>query len=172
MIIHATRKLAARLPDVSSDALQEDSPLGSWHADRVIIDRRQCVIFCHDETRAALFVPGLRKELFADLGARSFRPLFSATLAALGCPPCQASKAELALGPIRFDTATDRSVLSSIRIVRQDLEGHIARVPNVLMLDPVAVAVDLCDRPASVRGKWIWPNQRLLELVSMISTRH
>lgn len=73
MIIHATRKLAARLPDVSPDALREDSPLGSWHADRLIIDRRQCVLFCHDETRTALFVPGLRKELFADLGARSFR---------------------------------------------------------------------------------------------------
>jgi hypothetical protein len=172
VIIHATRKLAARLPDVSPDALQEDSPLGSWHADRLIIDRRQCVFFCHDETRAALFVPGLRKELFADLGARSFRPLFSATLAAMGCPPHQVSQAELALGPIRFDTATDRSVLSSMRIVRQDLEGHLARVPNVLMLDPLAVALDLCDRPTSVRGKWIRPDRLLLELVAMISIRH
>lgn len=172
MIIHATRKLAARLPDVSPEALREDSPLGSWHADRLVIDRRQCVLFCHDETRSALFVPGLRKELFADLGARSFRPLFSATLAAMGCPPGQVAQAELALGPFRFDTATDHSVLSSMRIVRQDLEGHIARVPNVLMLDPVAVAVDLCDRPATVRGKWIRPDRRLLELVAMLSTRH
>lgn len=57
MIIHATRKLAARLPDVSPDALQEDSPLGSWHADRLVIDRRQCVLFRHDESRCALFVP-------------------------------------------------------------------------------------------------------------------
>jgi hypothetical protein len=71
MIIHATRKLAARL----------------------VIDRRQCVLFCHDATRSALFVPGLRKELFADLGARSLRPLFSATLAAMGCPPSQVAQA-------------------------------------------------------------------------------
>ena len=54
MIIHATRKLAQRLPDVSIEPLKETSPLGSWHADRLTIDRRQCVLFCHDETRAAL----------------------------------------------------------------------------------------------------------------------
>lgn len=172
MIIHATRKLAARLPDVSPDALQEDSPLGSWHADRLIIDRRQCVLFCHDETRAALFVPGLRKELFADLGARSFRRLFLATLTAMGCPPGQVTQAGLALGPTRFDMATDRSVLGSMRIVRQELEGHIARVPNVLMLDPVALALDLCDRPTAIRGKWIRPDRLLLDLVAMVSTRH
>jgi len=32
MIIHCTKKLAARLPNVSPEPLVEDSPLGSWHA--------------------------------------------------------------------------------------------------------------------------------------------
>ena len=35
----------------------------------------------------------------------------------MGCPPAQVKRAELALGPVRFDTATDRSVLGSMRIV-------------------------------------------------------
>ncbi len=173
MIIHATRKLAARLPDVSPDALQEDSPLGSWHADRLIIDRRQCVLFCHDESRAALFVAGLRKEQFQDLGGQCFRPLLTATLVAMGCPARQVAQAELALGRIRFDAATDRSVLGSMRIVvDHELHTFISRVPNVLALDPVKVALDLCDRPTTVRGKWIRPDRLLLELVAMISTRH
>lgn len=173
MIIHATRKLAARLSDISPDALQEDSPLGSWHADRLIIDRRQCVLFCHDETRCALFVAGLRKEQFEDLAGQCFKPLFPATLAALGCPPGQVTQAGLALGPVRFDTATDRSVLGSMRIVvDSELHTLISRVPNVLMLDPVAVALELCDRPTTIRGKWLWPNRRLLVLVAQVGTRH
>jgi hypothetical protein len=51
MIIHATRKLADRLSMVSKAPLDEDSPLGSWHADRLTLDRRQCVLFCHDGFR-------------------------------------------------------------------------------------------------------------------------
>ena len=173
MIIHATRKLATRLPDVSPDTLIEDSFLGSWHADRLVIDRRQCVLFCHDETRCALFVAGLRKEQFQDLGGQCFRPLFTATLAAMGCPPGQVAQAELALGPGRFDTATDRSVLGSMRIVvDHELHTLISRVPNVLMLDPVAVALELCDRPTTIHGKWIRPERRLLELVAQVGTRH
>jgi len=44
----------------------------------------------------------------------------------------------------------------------------IARVPNVLMLDPVAVALELCDRPTTIHGKWLWPKRRLLELVAQV----
>ena len=51
MIIHCTRKLAAKLPEVSAKALTENSPLGSWHAHVYVIDRRNCLLFCHDETR-------------------------------------------------------------------------------------------------------------------------
>jgi len=63
-------------------------------------------------------------------------------------------------------------VLSSMRILRQDLDGYLTRVPNILMLDPVAVALDLCDRPTTVRGKWIRPDRLLLELVAQVGTRH
>lgn len=173
MIIHATRKLATRLSDVSPAPLTEDSFLGSWHADRLIIDRRQCVLFCHDETRCALFVAGLREEQFQDLGGHCFRPLFAATLAAMGCPRGQVKQAALALGPVRCDTATDRTVLGSMRIVvDHELHTLISRVPNVLMLDPVAVALELCDRPTTIRGKWVRPDRRLLELVAQVCTRH
>lgn len=86
MIIHATRKLSQCLPDVSVEPLSETSPLESWHVDRLTIDRRQCVLFCHDESRAALFTEGLRKPQFAALGNDVFKPLFADTLAWLGCP--------------------------------------------------------------------------------------
>ncbi len=167
MIIHATRKLAERLPEVSKDSLQNDHALGIWHADRLTLDRRQCVLFCHDQTRAALFIAGLRKPQFAVLGGDIFRQLFGDTLLALGCPNSQVRRALMALGPCRFDTATDRSVLNSMRVVRQELEAYLCNFPNVLMMDPVDASCRLTKRPASIRGgKFIWPQDLLLELVS------
>jgi hypothetical protein len=51
IIIHCSKKLAAKLPDVSPTSLEEASPLGSWHARLFTLDRRQCEMFCHDESR-------------------------------------------------------------------------------------------------------------------------
>jgi|GEM_PF-794029 len=166
MIIHATRKLAQRLPEVSTDPLPDDSPLGSWHADRFTLDHRQCALFCHDKSRAALFVAGLRRPQFVDLGGSVFRQIFTDTLVALGCPNPQVRRAVMALGPCRFDTATDRSVLGSMRIVRLDLEAMLWDFPNVMMADPVAVSCRLTRRPAGIHGKTVWPQDRLRELVA------
>jgi len=121
-------------------------------------------MFCHDATRFVLFLPGLRKEQFAELG-RWFRELYTATLAAFGCTDAQIRKAELALGLVRFDTATDRSVQSSMRIVRQDLDARVVEVPNVLALHPIQVSHELSHRPTWIHGESLWPDERMLELV-------
>ena len=168
MIIHCSQKLATKLADVSPTRLEETSSLGSWHAHLFTLDRRQCVMFMHDATRYALFLPGLRKDQFAVLGGEWFRPLYLATLAALGCPDAKIKRAELAIGPIRFDTATDRSVQGSLRVAKQDLEALVYGVPNVMDLDPIAVSCRLSDRPATVYGKCLWPQKAMLEAVARI----
>ncbi len=124
------------------------------------------MLFCHDETRAALFIVGLRKLQFAILGGEIFRQLFADTLAALACQQAQIRRALLSLGPCGFDMATDRSVLGSIRVARQDLEAYLWNFPNVLMMDPVEASRRVTRRPVSVRGKRFWPQDRLLELVA------
>lgn len=168
MILHCSHKLAAKLHVVSPAPLAETSPLGSWHSHLFSMDRRQCVMFCHDATRYVLFLPGLRKENFAELDSKCFRPLYLATLAALGCSLAQLRKVELALGPMRFDTATDRSVQASLRMAKQDLEAWLYRVPNVMDLDPLAMSCHLNDRPATVYGKCVWPEKAMLEAVALI----
>ncbi len=168
MILHCTRKLADRLPDVSAAPLDETSPLGSWHGHLFTMDRRQCVMFVHDATRFALFMPGLRKPQFAELGSRWFRLLYTATLATSGCPDTQIRKAELALGLVRFDTATDRSVQGSLRVARQDLDAWLYDVPNVMELDPLAVSCRLNQRPATVHGKWLWPDRAMRGAVAAL----
>ena len=167
MIIHCSKKLAAKLPEVSVTPLTKTSPLGSWHAHLFVMDRRQCVLFCHDLTRYALFLPGLRKAQFAALD-NEFRQLYFATLAEFGCTETQIKKVDLALGPVRYDTATDRSVQGSIRIVKFDLEAHVFEAGDVMRIDPLAMSCRLSDRPATVYGKFVWPNKEMLTLIERL----
>lgn len=102
------------------------------------------------------------------LGERLFRPLYLGTLVLFGCPDAQIKKVELALGPIRFDTATDRSVQGSLRVAKQDLEAWLYDVPNVMDLNPLAVSCRLSDRPATVYGKVLWPQKAMLEAVGRL----
>lgn len=168
MILHCSKKLAAKLADVSPVTLDETSPLGSWHGHLLTFDRRQCVMLCHDATRYVLFLPGLRKEHFADFEAGCFRPLYLATLAALECTVAWIKKAELALGPLRFDMATDRSVLGSLNIAAWDAEVWLQREANVMGIDPVAFSCKLNARPVTVRGKTIWPAEAMREMLSRL----
>lgn len=167
MIIHCSQKLASRLDNVSRDPLEETSPLGSWHGHLATFDRRQCLFLCHDETRFVLFLPGMRKEHFSELGNKWFRELFTATLAAFHCPDVQIRKAELALGPVRFDTATDRSVQGTLRVSILDLEIWMHGT-NVMEFDPIATSCRLCHRPVTIRGKWLWPEKAMLEKVAAL----
>ncbi len=168
MIVHCSRKLADKLPEVSSTPLAEDSPLGSWHGHLFTVDRRHCILFCHDRTRYSLFMAGLRKPQFAELG-KWFRLLFTASLAVAGCPDSQIRKIEMLLGPVRHDTATDRSVLGTINIARKDLDALVWRVPNVLELDPLEVAAYLNGRPVTVRSKFLWPVKEMQAWVGEIA---
>ncbi|MBI3916755.1 MAG: hypothetical protein HY322_07080 [Betaproteobacteria bacterium] len=61
-----------------------------------------------------------------------------AALATEGAEEGQIETVERALSPPRFDTATDRSVLSSMNVARRDLDGMLMQVGNVLDLDPMS----------------------------------
>lgn len=154
MIIHCTKKLAAKLPAVSSEKLDESTSLGSWHANLYTIDRRNCLLFCHDDTRYTLFLPGLRKTHFTELD-RWFKELYAASLAYMGMSDNQVRRAELALGPVGFDSRTDRSVLGSLNQMRYMVDGRVAEVEDVMLLNPLSVNRWLCHYPAS-RGKEVW----------------
>lgn len=167
MILHCTQKLAAKLPEVSSSPLAETSLLGGWHANLYQIDRRQCVLFCHDETRYMLFLPGLKKPHFENLG-RLHRELFLLSLVAHGVTDAKIMRTALALGPAACDRATDRSVLASMNVAISDLEAYLLQVPNILDLDPAATALHLNDRPVTIRGGWHWSGREMLAKVESL----
>ena len=74
-------------------------------------------------------------------------------------------RVELALGPSSFDVATDRSVLGSMNIATRDLDCLKVEVENVLALDPMETARWLNERPVTIRGKWSFPAEAMLEMV-------
>ncbi len=119
---------------------------------------------CHDQSRAVLFLPGVRKANLLDLD-RLFPELLNQTLQALGCATVGLSRLKLALGPVCFDSVTDRSVLASMTVATRDLEPMVYRVDNILELDPVSVSARLSRRPATIRKQWIRPDELLLRQV-------
>lgn len=105
------------------------------------------------------------------MGNKWFPLLFTAALAKIGCPDEEIRRVELALWPVRCDTATDRSVQGSMRIAQQDLDALLYRVPDVMLLDPLAVACHVNDRPATVHGKVVWPDRAMREAVARFAAQ-
>ncbi len=169
MIIHCTQKLAKKLPDVSTEPSAETSPLGSWHANLYTIDRRNCLLYCHDTTRYTIFLPGLRKPQFAELG-RWFREAFTASLAYMGVADAQVRRAELALGPVSFDTRTDRSVLGSLNEMKFMLDVKTRGAEDVMLLNPLSISRWLGHQPVrakGVKGYWM-PDDAMTERVAAL----
>ena len=174
MILHCTQKLAARipsttdLPDPAAESVSQSGLLSSWHANLLTLDRRQCVLFCHDATRFVLFLPGLRTPQLAKLG-RWHHDLFLAVLQAQGLAHHHIARAGLMLEPLQMDWNTDRSVLSSMRRVAEDLRfGILRETANVMELDPIKTSLSLNDRPCTVHKAWIWPDKAMREIVEAV----
>ena len=167
MIFHCTKALAAKLPSVSATLLTDANPLGSWHAHLHTIDRRQCVMFCHDTTRFVLFQAGLKKEQFHNLG-QLHKELYLAALIVTGVPEATLKRVELAMGPARFDTATDRSVLGTLNQSRFEFDFFLDDYNNVLDVNPLATVKWFNHRPITARGTWLWADEEMLALVSSL----
>jgi hypothetical protein len=167
MIFHCTKALAAKLPNVLPAPLADANPLGSWHAHLHVIDRRQCVMFCHDTTRFILFESGLKKEQFHNLGYLHWK-LYLAALISMGVPEAGLKQVELAMGLAQFDSVTDRSVLGTMNQSRSDFDHFICDYNNILEVDPVIAAQWLNGRPMRARSVLIWPDKSMLELVNSL----
>jgi hypothetical protein len=126
-------------------------------------------MFCHDKSRYVLFLPGLVKSHFADLG-RLHRELFLASLAAQGVKEALLGRVALALGPVQFDRNTDRSVLGTLRVADIDLSWFLPEA-NIMDSDPLALSLHLNERPLTARGRWLWAKEEtLLQIERLIVT--
>ncbi len=121
--VHATKKLMAKLPvdkdgqlllQESTDYLagrggSEVSPLGSWHANLLTLQRRNCVLLVHDQTRFPLFIPALKKADLANFNWWFCDALMN-TLLKCGATDRLMDQAAAMLHCLHVDTVCDRSV--------------------------------------------------------------
>ncbi len=157
--LHCTKKLLAKLPVnehgrlptkrpglfAANDAAE--SPLGHWHANLLLIQRRQCVLLVHDVTRFPVFIPSLTRPDFADLEYR-FVDSFMNTLLKTGADETLMQKAQATLGPLVCDSVCDRSVQGTLNQMGQEVE-------DLVYYDGLNVA----ERPCSIyrQKDVVWP---------------
>ncbi len=167
MIFHCTKALAAKLPNVSPTPIAATNPLGSWHANLHVIDRRQCIMFCHDTTRFILFAAGLKKEQFHNL-EQLHKQLYLAALISMGVSETSLKQVELAMGLAQFDTVTDRSVLGTLNQSRFEFDFFLEDYNNILEVDAIIAAKWFNHRPLTAKGKWLWADEQMLRLIDSL----
>ncbi|MES9850334.1 MAG: hypothetical protein ABW170_00695 [Candidatus Thiodiazotropha sp. L084R] len=145
-----------------------ETPLSGWHANLLLLQRRQCVLFVHDTTRFPVFVPALKKADFAELDYW-FADGFMNTLLKTGADDALMGRAQAALGPLACDNDCNRSVQGSMNRMAQDLEHKLwVKNGSVMDLAPYRTSVWLAERPCSVKGvkECIWPIEAMHKLLA------
>jgi hypothetical protein len=189
--IHTTKKLYAKLPTVASmkqceieeseantldsadpaSRLGNDNPLSGWHANLLILQRRNCILLVHDATRFPLFMKGLVKADFAHFD-RLFADVLMNTLLKLDASQTQLDTAAALLAPCRFDSDCNRSVQGTMNRMAGDLE-HMLWIEEARLEDICSYATGawLADRPCTVKGQkdWIRPDRAMLALLNRVA---
>jgi hypothetical protein len=177
--LHCTKKLLTKLPLKNNGRLNNkrpneyaandgpESPLSGWHANLLLIQRRQCVLFVHDATRFPVFIPVLKKDDFANLDYW-FQDGFMNTLLKTGADDALMDRAHAVLGPLVCDTDCDRSVQGTMNQMAQDL-AHAVDYQGVSVADILGYRLGawLAERPCTVKGQkdCIWPVREMKTLL-------
>lgn len=180
--IHSTKKLLAKLPvdkqgnlpsannkndDVSN--LDSPNPLSDWHANLIILQRRNCILLVHDQTRFPLFIPCLTKPDFAKL-QRHFEDVLMNTLLKLGASHKQMETASQLLQTLEFDTNCNRSVQGTMNQMAGDIEHSLYfDDADVQDMSAYRTGVWLANRPCTIKGQkgCVWPDKAILELLDV-----
>ncbi|AKS43219.1 DUF6933 domain-containing protein [Wenzhouxiangella marina] len=178
--LHCTKDLLKRLPLQANGRIRTprhsrvaandddlETRLSGWHAKRLLIQRRQCLLFVHDATRFPVFVPAVLKAVFAALDYH-FSTSFMNTLLKTGADNELMDRAQAALAPLVCDSVCDRSVQGTMNQMGQDLDYLFDddRTP-VNELTGYRQGAWLADRPCMVKGgkECLWPKQAMRDFL-------
>ncbi|AFT71374.1 hypothetical protein B5T_03107 [Alloalcanivorax dieselolei B5] len=177
--LHCTKKLIAKLPLDQNGLLkdpQREHPalhevseanlLDNWHANLVVLQGRQCLMFVHDATRFPLFIPAVKKADLAGLDGLFADALIS-VLGKVGAAEGQLDRAVHLLGPLVCDSESDRSVQgSSTEYGKMIRFGVLDGGGSVMDLAPYSTSVWLADTPMGIKGRgYIRPIKEMLGLL-------
>lgn len=184
MKLHATRKLFARLPLDDKGRLPvtshnqwlyerpvlETNPLGGWHGNLVTLQRRNCVLLVHDQTRFPVVMPALTNPDFAELNYR-FVDVLMNTLLKSGAEQEHLDIADRYLRPLQMDTECNRSVQGTLNRMKGDVE-HMLWYDQVNIADLTGYRLGawLADSPCTAKGLGVlFPRRNMLALLSRLA---
>ncbi len=155
MRIHVTKKMAEKLKnsgfEMSSSADKNPGSLGEWHANITTVQRRQCLVFTHDQTRFSLALLGVTQK---ELKALTFwfSDMLGNTMLKLGYPAELMERAVGLVDELSFDTVCSRSVQGTLKNMMLDLEAFTWDGSDIMELGPYSVSARLCERPCCIKG--------------------
>lgn len=178
--VHCTKKLWAKLPVNGEGRLMHskgarryfaandegdaaESLLSGWHANLILIQRRQCVLFVHDRTRFPVFLPALKKDDLAALDDR-FADGFMNTLLKTGADDALMDRAHAALAPLVCDTECNRSVQGTMTRMADEIAYEVAYTgEQVAETLGYRTGARHADRPCRAKGvkDCIWPAEAM-----------
>lgn len=175
MQIHCTKKLFEKLPVSLTEQSPSAQPIGvyanwlNWHANVVVMQRRQNLIFVNDATRFAVFIPVVVQKELANL-PHLFTDVFINTLLKSGIDFELVDKAAKLIQqqPFSFDTVCDRSVQGTMRLMTSDIEYELiydgSKITDLL---PYSTSARLSERPCTVKGTKdvVWPIRAMRDLL-------
>lgn len=143
------------------------NPIGCWHANLIHLQRRQCVLFVHDVSRFALFIPCLTKPDFTKLDWH-FQDVLMNSLLKTRLPTSTIERAADYFAPLCFDHQLNRSVQGTLNQLAMEVEHKLwFEQVNVADLLPYSTSAWLSDRPCMIKGQkdCIWPIRSIAELL-------
>lgn len=136
--IQCTQKLLKELKTkpVKSDCLdKQNSLLGPWHANLLMIEGRKCVLFTNNITLYSIFVPMLKKADFAKL-PEIFRQELSINLSVEGIKQDVINKALAEYNDLIFTKTSSRSILGSMNEFAYQIEYYVMNeYPSIENID-------------------------------------
>ncbi len=181
--LHATKKLLAKLPvdaagylcagrEAGKEKGTTESPLGAWHGNLLVLQRRNCILLVHDTTRFPVFMSCLTRPDFANLD-RLFVDALVHTLLKCGANARHLDAVQEHVEPLQIDTDCNRSVQGTMNQMKGDFD-HMLWYDNVNIseLSASRAGVWLADRPCTVKGRkeCIWPMKAMLSLLDGLVT--
>ncbi len=167
--IYCTQKLLTKLP-IKQGLLPEGkllktsltdggndidltNPLSGWHANLLTLQRRNCVLMVHNQSRFPVLMIGLTKPDFAALDYH-FADCFMNTLLKIGANDAQMQTAQALLAPISINKSNNRSVQGTLNQMVADVE-HMLWFDNASITDcsPYKTSAWLADRPCNLKAK-------------------
>lgn len=144
--------------------------LDHWHGNLLTLQRRNCVLLVHDQTRFPLFLKGLVKSDFANFNGH-FAGTFMNTLLKLGANQLQLDTAAALISNCQFDSKCNRSVQGTMNRMAGDVE-HMLWYDNAKLdeLNSYKTGAWLASGVCGVKGKkdYIRPQKEMLALLSQV----